>query len=92
MLTFYKLQVVKVLRSQSYAVLLKKDCLKQAVLDNSTRWDTTYLMLVRLYELKKFCYDHHQINNDLKISDTNWQRFNNLVNMLFYLINYDAFL
>ncbi|KAF0707481.1 zinc finger BED domain-containing protein RICESLEEPER 1-like isoform X1, partial [Aphis craccivora] len=44
-------KVVKVLRTQSYAALLKKDCLKQAVLDNSTRWDTTYLMLIRLYEL-----------------------------------------
>lgn len=76
---------MKVLRTQSYAALLKKDNLKQAVLDNATRWDSTYLMLIRLYELKKFCDDHCQINYDLNISETNWERFKNMVNILFIL-------
>lgn len=74
------------LRTSSYALLLKKENLKQAILDISTRWSSTYLMLERLYELKMFCDDHQQINNDLKLSSLDWERIENMVLTIYNFI------
>jgi len=71
--------VVKTLRTPSYVALLKKDNLKQAMLDNVTRWSSKYLMLVRLIELKAFCEDHQQRNNDLKLNGGEWRQIECLV-------------
>jgi len=71
--------VVKTLRTPSYVALLKKDSLKQAILDNVTRWSSKYLMLVRLIDLKTFCEAHQQINNDLRLNVGEWRRIESLV-------------
>jgi len=39
----------------------------------------TYLMLLRLIELKPFCKDHQLINTDLFLSTQDWDRIDNLV-------------
>jgi len=70
---------VKTLRTQLYVALLKKDGLKQAILDNITRWSSKYLMLLRLLELKNFCKDHQQINHDLKLNNNEWRQIECLV-------------
>ena len=77
---------MKTLRTQSYVALLKKDGLKQAILDNTTRWSSKYLMLLRLLELKNFCEDHQQINNDLKLNNIEWRRIECLVIYKLYFI------
>ncbi|KAF0713185.1 zinc finger BED domain-containing protein RICESLEEPER 1-like isoform X2, partial [Aphis craccivora] len=66
--------VVKVLRTQSYAALYKKENMKLCILDIVTRWNSTYLMLLRLIELKPFCKDHQLINADLFLSTQDWDR------------------
>lgn len=49
------------------------------ILDIVTRWNSTYLMLLRLIELKPFCTDHQLINTDLFLSTRDWDRIDNLV-------------
>ncbi|KAE9528693.1 hypothetical protein AGLY_012268, partial [Aphis glycines] len=74
--------VVKILRTQSYAALLKKDNLKQAIIDIVTRWSSIYSMLHRLIELKSFCKDHELINSNLFFNNRDWDKISSLVNSL----------
>lgn len=53
-LTIYKIQVVKKLRTPKYATWLKRKNLKYAIIDNETRWNSVFNMLLRLLELKSF--------------------------------------
>ncbi|XP_050063380.1 uncharacterized protein LOC126552698 [Aphis gossypii] len=75
-------KVVKILRTQSYAALLKKDNLKQAIIDIVTRWSSIYSMLHRLIELKSFCKDHELINSNLFLNNRDWDKISSLVNSL----------
>lgn len=53
--------------------------MKLCLLDIVTRWNSTYLILLGLMELKLFCKDHQLINTDLFLSTQDWNRINNLV-------------
>lgn len=43
------------LRNQSVRIIIDAAKLKQAILDQKTRWNSTFLMINRLLELKEFC-------------------------------------
>ncbi|CAI6358146.1 unnamed protein product [Macrosiphum euphorbiae] len=62
--------------------LLKKENMNLCILDIVTRWNSTYLMLLRLIELKPFCTDHQLINTDLFLNTRDWDRIDNLVKSL----------
>lgn len=53
--------------------------MKLCILDIVTRWNSTYLMLLRLIELKPFCKDHQLVNTDLFLSTQDWDRIDHLV-------------
>ncbi|XP_022167062.1 zinc finger BED domain-containing protein 4-like, partial [Myzus persicae] len=71
-------KAVKILRTQTYAAWLKREGLKQAILDIETRWNSTFNMLYRLIELKQFCVTNEQII----LSSNDWNLVGKIVTAL----------
>ncbi|CAI6373473.1 unnamed protein product [Macrosiphum euphorbiae] len=71
-------KAVKTLRTQIYAAWLKREGLKQAILDIETRWNSTFNMLYRLIELKQFCVTNEQII----LSSNDWNLVGKIVTAL----------
>ena len=74
--------IFKKLRNPSVFVLLKKLKLKKPVLDNPTRWHSTYDMLQRLLLLKDFFLDMAASNPNLHLPETSWNSFSMFVEVL----------
>ena len=64
--------VAKTLRTQAYMNLLEKGNYKMPIIDCPTRWNSTYLMLERLMQLKEFINTLGQDNEVLKICENGW--------------------
>ncbi|CAI6355747.1 unnamed protein product [Macrosiphum euphorbiae] len=71
-------KAVKTLRTQTYAAWLKREGLKQAILDIETRWNSTFNMLSRLIELKPFCITNEQII----LSSNDWNSVEKIITAL----------
>lgn len=72
----------KILLCRRLSVALRKpnNCLKldlaklrKAKLNIVTRWNSTYYMLERLLELKEFCNEHQNEDQDLYVEESLWQ-------------------
>ncbi|KAL5246306.1 hypothetical protein ACI65C_013714 [Semiaphis heraclei] len=78
MTTCVRCAAAKSLRTQTYSAWLKKEGLKQAILDIETRWNSTHNMLNRLLELRTFC----SVNAKKLLNDHDWDSIHNLKNDL----------
>lgn len=56
--------------------------LKQAILDQKTRWNSTYLMIVRLIELKEFCEAKVAVLKGLDITAGQWKSLQEMRDVL----------
>lgn len=67
--------VAKAARNSSLNEKLKRIAQKCAILDNETRWGSTYLMLLRLLELKPFLKEAVENGNErVRLSEAEWQK------------------
>jgi len=57
--------------------MVKKEGLKQAILDIETRWNSTYNMLNRLLKLRTNC----SVNAKKLLNDHDWDSIQNLVSI-----------
>lgn len=62
------------LRNPSVRSLIEAEKLKQAIMDQKTRWNSTYLMISRLLELKEFCENKADIIKGLHITARQWKQ------------------
>ncbi|KAM7306571.1 uncharacterized protein ISCGN_010274 [Ixodes scapularis] len=62
----------KKLRSQTIMSLIRKLKLKKPVIDCSTRWMSTVLMLRRLLELREFCDDLFSADDEVHFTEEDW--------------------
>lgn len=56
--------------------------LNQAVVDEKSCWNSTYLMIVRLLELKEFCEHKAPLLKGLNISATKWENLKEICDVL----------
>lgn len=75
-------KLIAKLRSPSVRSLIVEAKLKQAILDQKTRWSSTYSMIERLIELKDFCQAKAPQLQGLKISDKQWDSLKELLIVL----------
>ena len=73
-------QVVVAARSPNIDAILRKKTNKGAILDQATRWGSTYLMLERLLELKPALIDI--VHPDASLSDAQWNEVKRLEGLL----------
>lgn len=69
-------ELVKYLMTSNIKILLRAHNIsKKPILDNSTRWNSTYAMLERLLEYKLFCNDADHIANypKLVVEENVWE-------------------
>lgn len=59
--------------------MLKKDNLNKPVLDCDTRWNSIYLMLHSLFDLKHFCQMKAEDIPQLDIDNDDWELIESLV-------------
>ena len=64
------------------AILKRKVKVGAIIIDQSTRWGSTYLMIERILQLKSILSD--MANPDLTMSDANWKQLENLKEILSY--------
>lgn len=64
--------IVKKLRTQTYLNLLKTGDCKMPVLDNVTRWNSTYLMVERFVVLREFIEALKHDNSFFDVSEEIW--------------------
>lgn len=57
------------LRTPTHRALLERNNEKTALLNNVTRWNSTYEMLKRLVELKSHCKSYEGVHTELKIEN-----------------------
>lgn len=62
----------------TYAAWLKREGLKQAILNIEICWHSTYNMLFRVVELKVFCDSNEQIS----LSVNSWNLIKNMINYI----------
>lgn len=70
------------LRNPSVRNLIDAAKLKQAILDQKTRWNSTYLMINRLLELKEFCEENAAPLKGLSIPVNMWMRLKEMAVVL----------
>ena len=75
-------QVLVAARSPKIDAILRKKTNKGAILDQATRWGSTYLMLERLLELKPALIDI--VHPDVSLSDAQWNEVKQLEGLLCY--------
>ena len=73
-------QVVIAARSPKIDAILRRKTNKGAILDQATRWGSTYLMLERLLELKPALIDI--VHPDVSLSDAQWNEVKQLEGLL----------
>lgn len=73
-------EAVKVLRTPTISNILIRANLKKPFLDCTTRWSSTYNMLVRLQLLKEVCVDNADMMSLL--NETDWHTINDLIDSL----------
>ena len=73
-------QVVVAARSPKFDAILRRKTNKGAILDQATRWGSTYLMLERLLELKPALIDI--VHPDVSLSDAQWNEVKQLEGLL----------
>lgn len=56
--------------------------LNQAIIDQKSRWSSTYLMIVRLLELKEFCEHKSPLLRGLNISAEKWKSLKEICDVL----------
>ena len=56
--------------------------LNQAILDQKTRWNSTYVMIERLLDLKAFCQEKAPLFKGLRISEQRWGKLKEMCNVL----------
>jgi len=76
-------KVVAAARTPKVEAVLKRRCNKGAVLDQATRWGSTYLMLQRLLELKSCLID--MANPDVSLTDQQWKQVQEIESLLQHL-------
>ena len=90
---FYKIEDVKKLLSISQKLAaklrnsiihmqLKSHKLKQAVMDQKTRWDCKFNMIVHLIELREFCVAIEDVFKGLSLLIEIWNELEELVKVL----------
>ena len=62
--------------------ILKRSAKKGAIIDQVTRWGSTYCMIHRLIELKPFLVD--MTNPDVNLTQQQWEQLENLENLLMF--------
>ncbi|XP_018574395.1 uncharacterized protein LOC108913338 [Anoplophora glabripennis] len=77
-------KIVKILRTQTYIYMLRKQKFKKPFIDCPTRWGSTFDMLNRLLELKEFCTEMEFTNFSKfkNMSDSNWNKIYEIVGAL----------
>lgn len=70
------------LRNSIVRTMISDAKLKQAILDQKTRWNSTYLMIVRLLDLKEFCEQKSQLLKGLNVSGSKWSSFQEIQEVL----------
>ena len=69
-------------RNLKIDAILKRRVKIGAIIDQSTRWGSTYLMIERILQLKSILSD--MANPDLTMSDDHWEQVENLKEILSY--------
>ena len=69
-------------RNLKIDAILKRRVKVGAIIDQSTRWGSTYLMIERILQLKSILSD--MANPDLTMSDDHWEQVENLKEILSY--------
>ncbi|GFG29456.1 hypothetical protein Cfor_08213, partial [Coptotermes formosanus] len=69
-------------RAPKTDAILKRRAGKGAILDQTTRWGSTYLMVKRLLELKDFIEEMD--NENLALTESQWTQTKELENLLFH--------
>ncbi|XP_031782903.1 uncharacterized protein LOC100679969 isoform X2 [Nasonia vitripennis] len=72
-------RVVKALRTESITNSLKAYNIKKPVLDNATRWNSAYLMLLSLIAAKPFCTDFGTTNKALFLTEKQREKISECV-------------
>ncbi|KAM4701935.1 LOW QUALITY PROTEIN: uncharacterized protein O3C94_002843 [Discoglossus pictus] len=78
-------QVTVAARAPKIDVILKRRSGKGAILDQTTRWGSTYLMVKCLLELKDFIEEMD--NDNLALTESQWTQTKELENLLSHPIN-----
>ena len=73
-------KVVSSTRAPKLDSILKRKTKKGAIIDQVTRWVSTYCMIHRLIELKQFLVD--MANPDVTLTQQQWEQLENLENLL----------
>ena len=69
-------------RNPKIDAILKRRAKKGAIIDQVTRWGSTYLMIERILELKSILSD--MANHDLTMSNVQWDQVKSLKELLYY--------
>lgn len=73
---------MKTLRVESMAHILKTYRVKKPVLDNETRWSSTYMMLKSLLDARVICDSRGNSEDSLRLLQRDWERINGYVTAL----------
>ncbi|GFG35770.1 hypothetical protein Cfor_03940, partial [Coptotermes formosanus] len=69
-------QIVTAARTPKIATILKRRAGKRAIIDQTTSWDSTYLMIQRLLDPNPFLVD--MANPDVTLSERQWTQVTEL--------------
>lgn len=75
-------EVVKKLRNPIVMTLLEKEGFNKPILDNSTRWNSTYRMCTRLIDLYPFCIKYSGDFTELWLEEIDWKTIKDLLTIL----------
>ncbi|XP_065314825.1 zinc finger BED domain-containing protein 4-like [Gordionus sp. m RMFG-2023] len=77
--------ICKKIRNQTTMSILSKLNLKKPLIDCCTRWNSIYLMLERLLELKNFCQEISAQSNDREkcLSENEWKIISDILKALY---------
>ena len=80
-LTFFQKLAAK-LRNSTVRILIENANLKYAIMDQKTRWNSTYNMSLRLLELKGFCQQQSRNFKALEVPQSKWELLKEITNVL----------
>lgn len=76
---FQARNAVKLLRLENWQAVLKNFNLKKPALDNATRWNSVYNMLMSFIATKPLCESFSITENAFKLSENEWQSLNSML-------------